>query len=336
MLLKVDVKTKLATRVPLEKLRTFELDERSFQDILFRSLDRLLPDDELLLVMQSRKWQEEPDLMAIDKDGKLYIFELKAWESQSENLLQVLRYGQLFGNYSFEDLQRLYSKFDSTNQDLKEAHQARFDVLLSHEQFNNKQVFIVMTNGLDYKTREAIKYWRSSGLDIRPWVYRVYRSMDDEILLEISAFAVEDNPYEDITEGYYILNTNFRNNRVNHEDMLTNKKAAAYFSPWKNKIERLTKNDVVFLYQSGVGIVAFGTANGKLEKLPYLGDPKHKDEEYFMRLRQFSSLEIPISAAEIKEVTGVNYRFMSTMFAIDAESGRKLQAYISSRNRKAK
>lgn len=95
MLLKVDLENRLATRVPGQRLNAFGLDERGLQDILFWSLDRLLPDDELLLVAQSRQWQEEPDLMALDKEGNLYIFELKAWESRSENLLQALRYGQI-------------------------------------------------------------------------------------------------------------------------------------------------------------------------------------------------------------------------------------------------
>ncbi len=59
---------------------TMGLDERALQTILFRTLDRLFLDDELILLMQSRSWQEEPDLMAIDKNGFFYIFELKAWE----------------------------------------------------------------------------------------------------------------------------------------------------------------------------------------------------------------------------------------------------------------
>jgi hypothetical protein len=34
-------------------------------------------------------------------------------------------------------------------------------------------------------------------LDIRPWSYRVYKgNSDDELLLEISACRVIDNPYE--------------------------------------------------------------------------------------------------------------------------------------------
>jgi hypothetical protein len=168
LLLKVDLDSRLATRVPGQRLNTFGLDERGLQDILFRSLDRLLPDDELMLVAQSRHWQEEPDLMALDKEGNLYIFELKAWESRSENLLQALRYGQIYSIYGYEDLNRLHGKFDRSGHDLASAHKARFDVELEHDNFNRRQIFVVMTNGLDYRTREAIKYWRDQKLDVRP------------------------------------------------------------------------------------------------------------------------------------------------------------------------
>ncbi len=324
MLLNIDLKNKLAERVRGVSLKSFGLDERAFQDILYRSLDKLIPDDELLLLMQSRQWQEEPDLMAIDKEGKLYIFELKAWESRSENILQVLRYGQIFGSYKYEDLNRLYRKFENEGKSLKEAYLSVFGQDLAEEKFNNAQVFVVMTNGIDYKTREAIQYWRKQSLDVRPWIYRVYKNIDSEMLLEISTFTSSDNPYEDISEGYQILNTNIVNSQEDHESMLKEKIAAAYFSPWKHKIENLSKGDVVFLYQSGVGIVAVGKASGKIQIRNYHNDQKHADEEYYMKLNQFHLLESPMSASEIKGITDVNHRFMSTMFGVDAENGKKI------------
>ena len=256
MLLSINTTTLFAKRQRTDRLNTFGIDERALQDILFRSLDRLFPDDELILLMQSQRGQEESDLMAVDKEGKLYIFELKIWESHSSNLLQVLRYGQKFGNAKYSDLNAWYEKSITPTKSLIESHVVKFDVNLTEEDFNRSQVFVVITNGLDYKTRMAIQYWRSCGLDVRPWVYRVYRSQNDEMLLEISTFRVRDNPYEDLAEGYYILNTNFNNSQEDHNDMLSNSKAAAYFAPWKNKIERLAKGDIVFLYQSGAGIVA--------------------------------------------------------------------------------
>ncbi|HRQ42485.1 MAG TPA: hypothetical protein PLD25_31605 [Chloroflexota bacterium] len=328
MLLKVNPKAKTAERIRGEKLQTFNIAERDLQDILFRTLDRLLYNEELLLIMQSRNWQEEPDLMALDKDGRLYIFELKAWEARSANILQVLRYGQMYGDFKYDELNHFFMKFDDTGRSLREAHSDNFGVNISTDMFNVEQVFIVMTNGLDYKTRQAIQYWRSRNLDVRPWVYRVYQLNSNEMLLEISPFAVRDNPFEDITgQGYYILNTDYRSDPKNHEDMLAQRKAAAYGTPWKHKIERLSKGDIVFLYQSGVGIVAVGKASGILNKSPH-GNPPTPENEYAMPLKQFMLLNNPLPAAEVKEITGVDYRFMGTMFALDTESGKKLYAHV--------
>lgn len=333
MLLTVDLRTRFAERKRTERLQSFGLDERALQDILFKSLDRLFPDDELLLLMQSRRWQEEPDLMAVDKEGNLYIFELKAWESHSSNLLQVLRYGQMYGGSGYADLQAWYERAAGSAKTLNAAHHAKFDVELAEQDFNRKQVFVVVTNGLDYRTREAILYWRASGLDVRPWVYRVYCGNTNEVLLEISAFRVHDSPYEDLAEGYYILNTNIRNNQEDHEDMLRHAKAAAYFDPWKFKIQRLAKGDVIFLYQSGAGIVALGEADGKLQKAPYHGNPEHTDEEYFVSLQRFQRISPPLTAAEIKRITGVNYVFMSTMFGLDTDSGKAIRKFLHEEGR---
>ncbi len=331
MLLSINTKSRYAEKKRTDRLQSFGLDERALQDILFKSLDRLFPDDELLLLMQSRFWQEEPDLMAVDRTGKLYIFELKAWESQTANLLQVLRYGQIYGSSKYADLDGWLKKATNTSQSLKVSHAAKFEVDLPEDQFNRSQVFVVMTNGLDSRTRQAIQYWRSCGLDVRPWVYRVYAGQADEMLLEMSAFRVEDNPYEDLAEGYYMLNTNMSNSAEDHDDMLKNGKAAAYFDPWKYKIERLAKGDVIFLYQSRVGIVALGEADGKLAKLPYHGKPENPDEEYSMKLQRFQTVAPPLTAAEIKKITGINYVFMGTMFGLDAESGKAIRKAIHDR-----
>ena len=45
--------SRYAEKKRIKRLETFGLDERGLQDILFKSLDRLLPDDGLLLLMQS-------------------------------------------------------------------------------------------------------------------------------------------------------------------------------------------------------------------------------------------------------------------------------------------
>ncbi|MDG9670634.1 hypothetical protein ONV78_23045 [Hahella sp. CR1] len=333
MLLSINVDSKHIDRKRAERLHSFNLNERDLQGILFNSLSRLLSDDELTLIMQSRHWQEEPDMMAIDGEGNLVIFELKAWEAQSINLLQVLRYGQIFGNLKYSDLDSLYKKFRATKLSLKDSHKASFGIEIDETCFNKKQTFVVITNGLDRKTREAIQYWRACGLDVRPWIYRVYRGEEREMLLEMTAFRVSDNPNEDLSEGYYILNTNINNDKIDHDDMLTQGKVAAYFDPWKFKIEKFEKGDVVFLYQSGAGIVALGEADGNLQIAAYQNKVEYEGEEYFMMLNRFQRVFPPLSASEIKEITGTNHRFMGTMFGLDAESGKLIRSYLNNNAR---
>ena len=331
MLLRIDSQSRTATRVAGQRLKDFGFDESALQDTLFNSLDRLLPDEELLLISQSRPWQEEPDLLAVDEKGKMYIFEIKVWESRSENLLQALRYGQIFGSQNYDELDYRYQQFDQNGRSLADDHRAKFGTSLGKAEFNRHQVFVIVTNGLDFRTRQAILYWKSSNLDVRPWVYRVYPDQAGSFLLEINRFAVQDNPYEDVTTSFYVLNTNYNNDAADHDDMINNKKAAAYFDPWKKKIDRISRGDTVFLYQSGVGIVAMGKASGRLQKAPYQGDPRNKDQEHFRTLHPFQQIVPPLSASEIKKITATNYSFRGTMFSIDEESANKLLEYVRNR-----
>jgi len=324
MILTYNTKTEIIEKMSTKMLGDFNIDELKLQGLLFKSLGRLFPDDELLMIMKSRAFREEPDLMALDKNGKLYIFELKATESHPENILQVLRYAQMYGSYDLDDIDKLYQKFSRTNNNICVDFKNKFNVELNAGNCNKCQILVVITNGIDYKTREAIKYWRSCKLDVRPWIYRVYGDDNKIMNLEISPFRVEDNPYEDITGKYYILNTNYGNSDVDHDDMLMNKKCAAYYEPWKYTIERLNKGDIVFLYQSSVGIVAFGEADGKVNKCDYHNNPEIKDEEYNMNLLNFNIVKEPLGAWEIKNITEVNYVFMRVMFAIDNENGKKI------------
>lgn len=305
------------------RLSSIGWKEADFQKMMYENLDILLPEDELLLIMQSRKWQEEPDLMAIDKNGDLYIFELKAWESQESNLLQVLRYGQIFGQSTYADLNELYLKFFPSSNSLLNSLNEKFNAQLTEKEINKKQKFILITNGLDFKTRSTIKYWAEQGVSISSWIYKIYR-VNDHIFLDFETYRKTPNPYEDIDEGYYILNTNIQGGEEDEIDMLKKQKAAAYFEPWKYKIEQIKKGDRVFLYRSGVGIIAKGIGSGVVDKLPYRGQEKWKNEEYSTKLNKFKTLSKPIKASEIKGISGVNYVFMQTMFSIDKETGEKL------------
>lgn len=332
MLFKLDVTKKEIEIVERVRLFDFGWDEIKLQELLFKNLDRVIQEEELLLILQSRKWQEEPDLMAVDERGDLWIFELKAWESQQSNILQALRYGQKFGQFDYDDLEEIFAKLSQGS--LIEVHSKRFlETKLTQDQFNRNQHFVIITNGLDAQTREAIAFWRERGLDVRPWIYRIYRTKNKELYLEFNTFRTRDDPFEDIEEGYFVVNTNISNNKRDDKEMLTQKKAAAFFDPWKQAIKRIQPEDRVFLYRSGEGIVAKGIAKSKYKKKDYHDNPKHPDEEYYVELKNFLICAHPLPASEIVTLTGVNYRFMKTCFAIDRESGKKMWDEISRREK---
>jgi hypothetical protein len=125
--------------------------------------------------------------------------------------------------------------------------------------------------------------------------------------------------------NYYINNTNLSNGKTDHEDMLLNGKASANDDPWKFKIERILQDDIVFLYQNEVGIVALGEADGTIIKEPYEGDPEGK---YSMNLQRFHHVKPPLTAGEIKSIAGIEYPFRHTLFQLDGTSGKAIKDFI--------
>jgi hypothetical protein len=59
--------------------------------------------------------QEFRHCLTVDKSGNLSIFELKAWESFSENLLQILRYGLIYGAAKYAELDTWFKGGQTTN-----------------------------------------------------------------------------------------------------------------------------------------------------------------------------------------------------------------------------
>lgn len=301
--------------------------EKDLEVMVSKRIQELIYSRELMTLFTERQWQEEPDILALDRKGDLYIFELKKWSSDRENLLQVLRYGQLFGGSSYDELNDLYRKRTAPNGDLYEAHKEYFGLddgsRVQREAFNQQQHFVVMTNGLDQKTVEGILYWKKCGLNIDAVVYWVYE-IGGNYYIEFDMYSPVEG-YLEYESSNYILNTDISNNAEHHEAMLREQKAAAYIHGWKEKIDKLQKGDTVFLYQSGRGIVAYGTATGRVETAPYGGE---EDGEHFQRLTAFHQLKVPMSASEMKKTADQGFPFRTTMFSISDESRDKLLTQI--------
>ncbi|WP_198331746.1 hypothetical protein [Psychrobacter aquimaris] len=124
---------------------------------------------------------------------------------------------------------------------------------------------------------------------------------------------------EAITEGeitdetptdFYVLNTNKKHDLNDHREMLSEGVAAAFYDPWKFNINKIKKNDTVFLYENGVGIVAYGKGSGETLKKDHYGD---KDACHYQNLVDFVVLETPLPASKIKNMLDRNIVFLRTM-----------------------
>lgn len=126
-------------------------------------------------------------------------------------------------------------------------------------------------------------------------------------------------PRDDGRLFHYVLNTNKANSSEDHEWMITDGIAAAFEDGYKEKIDRIKKDDVVFLYESGKGIVGYGKANGETEVRDHFGVP---GKTRFQQLDGFVRLEKPVSAKDICVRLGRTIKFAQTLTYIF--DGKKL------------
>ena len=129
---------------------------------------------------------------------------------------------------------------------------------------------------------------------------------------------------------YYLVNTNTQWADSNsHRYMMREHRAAVFYAPWKFDIDRIKGGDVVFLYQSEVGIVAVGTSSGKLDCRPCgKGDNREEDGERSIKLRDFTLVDPPIPANAISAVseyaTGTGVVFRRAVIHLQREAGHRL------------
>lgn len=313
----------------IEKVKEIDLAssgllEKDLENIVAKRIENIVRTDQLMVILQERLRQEEPDVLALDANGTLFIFEIKRWKSNSENLLQVLRYGQKFGRYNYDKLNWFYQSYSHEKGDhisLSEAHQQFYELdkpILLNE-FNLKQQFIIITNGLDYDTWDAIAYWRENKLSITALVYRIFK-LNDKLYIDFDPFGpIPDAPRE-TENGLFVVNTNITYMKNAYKEMVKDKKASAYYDR-KSTIKNIQAGNTVCLYHVGVGIIGIGKAKTDYMKKDHDND---KDEEYYVPVDFEFLINIDednwqnkaVHAWEINNKFNTSYRFRQTVFQL--------------------
>lgn len=312
----------------IANLSEFGLKEKDLEVFLKSHLSEVVSGDHLMPIGQERAWQEEADLLALDKSGVLYIFELKRWRSHQENILQVLRYGQKFGRYSYSELEDLAHRHQKLEGKLSEAHTEFFELEspLQESDFNNDQVFVLVTNGVDEDSISAVNYWSKKGVKIVCVPYSVYR-VGDEPLISFQTYNPDGDVIIERAPSYFIVNTNRAYMPDAWKDMIgdgATGKAAA-FGDRRFQIQRIPKNATVFLYHTRIGVIAKGRSTSKF------GVTGDEGEEFFAPLKFDWALsqgdwnKAP-RASQINQRIGTSHRFRQTVFAVGEDMARAIDS----------
>jgi len=134
------------------------------------------------------------------------------------------------------------------------------------------------------------------------------------------------------------VNTNRRADPSGEDEqrMLDEGIVALYFEGYKEKIELLSGGDVVFLYSNERGVIAYGEVEGNTQKQDYKGMNKFKDEEYFLKLKNFTELVPPVSSADIQKIVGKRIVFAKAFFRMDKKLAALLISEFRLRNSETK
>lgn len=292
--------------------------EKDLENLLANNLsDLYIEDGQLMPIFQERQWQEEPDLLALDKDGNLIIFELKRGIVQGDTTIQVMRYAQSYGQKGYDELNRIYIEYVMKNtpgvsvHTLKEDHAEAFELEspLKEESFNLKQKLVIVGSSSDISLIQAVDYWKSKKLDIDFLPYRFYK-IGGEIYFDFFAKPYDYHINSRDKKGI-LFDTNYSCNKDSVWDMFENSKISAYGKA-SRFIYSFNKGDYVLYFHKGWGVIGAGVI-----KTSTVWEDKDKDELYHTvdlltpTIKNESDI-CNISSAELCQMLDKNFYFANT------------------------
>jgi hypothetical protein len=302
--------------------------EKKLEDYLFKHLRELLSTD--LMVISQSKPGEDADLVALHYEGELWLFELKKIEGEAENLLQVMRYSQIFGAFEISDLDDLYRRgFEDSNQSLALAFCEWFGYDRSRavewgEKLGKRHHLVVVTDGADDKTLSAVSHWQRHGVDVQAWPYRIYQGKKGAFYLDLPELFIRGKRISRKAAPIFFVNTSRQDSAAPssiEKLMLRHECALTSEEPWIYKIFRIPAGARVMLYANRLGVIALGTAT----PARWIATPKELDGEkaHMLKLREFRRLKQPLSVQEIRKIAGKSYR-VSSVYELWGEAGKNV------------
>jgi hypothetical protein len=300
---------------PVEFLDFAELGkiEKDLEVLIANNLfDILFEDAALMPIFQERPRQAEADLYALDRAGDLVIFELKRGLASSDAMLQVLRYGQTAGQWSYNDLENKYRKYERKNDaSLAEEHKEAFQLerMLVPTDFNRRQRFVIIGNAANDELINAVDYWKRCGLTVDFLPYRIFKFEGKNY------FEFFSLPYDRHRNPSSIKGVLFDTNRSWREDsvwqMMERNWVAAY-GDVKHVVDSLQPKDIVFYSHKWEGIIAAAEIIGPARNDG--DDTRYRQVQFLTPVpNQKTGIIHRMSFSEVSAVTGKTFFWARTI-----------------------
>ena len=127
--------------------------------------------------------------------------------------------------------------------------------------------------------------------------------------------------------AYYMVNTCRKYDPLIYQDMLANQKASAY-GDRRYAVNKINRDDTVFLYHSEVGVIAFGRALEGCKK----DDVKEEYQvplKFHWKIDPSKEPQRAVTAQETNHALGSKYTFMQAVWSISEEMARVIRDIAS-------
>jgi len=118
------------------------------------------------------------DLLAIDREGDLYVIELKRDRTPREVVAQALEYGFWTQDLSFEAVREIYAKHHE-GEDFDSAYTSHFEADVP-EAINTGHHLAVLATGMDTSTQQIVEYVHHYGVPINVLFFDYFKDDDRE------------------------------------------------------------------------------------------------------------------------------------------------------------
>lgn len=250
--------------------------EQKLEDFL--AADIAILDENLLLIGRQvpTAYGKFIDLLALDREGKLVVIELKKDRTPREVVAQVLDYGSWVKGLQEDDIAGLFENFINKHEhggdvSLDQAFCQKFQVEEMPEVLNEAHELIVVAAKLDDSTERIINYLTDFGVAINAVFFSFFKDGDHEYLSR--AWLIEPDQADErlaITRGKlpwngeYYVSFGHRDNGRHWEDARTYGFVSAGGGAWYSRtLSLLEPGGRIWVNVPKTGYVGVGIVKGE-------------------------------------------------------------------------